>query len=214
LTIADAPVQREQRRYSADVAEGLRIIRASRFLSTFAAVQGLAALSAGATSALLVVLAERRYSAGAGRFGLLLGAIGVGAALGPLMLQRVVHEVRRPALLFGRYLLHGMVDLTLATASAFGVALGALALYGVGTSTGSVTASTALQSAVPDRVRGRVFAFYDAVWQSARLASTSVVFLPTRLASARSTTWAGGLLFLAGGVGLMRLRAGDLTPVR
>jgi len=158
-------------RRAAEIAEGLRAIRASRLLSTLAAVQLLAALSAGATSALLVVLAEEHLQLGAARFGWLLAAIGVGAGLGPLVLQRAVADVRRPGYLFGPYLLRGGVDLALAGAANFYVAAGALALYGVGTSTGNVAYQTTLQSAVPDRIRGRVFAFYDVVWQSARLAS-------------------------------------------
>lgn len=140
--------------------EGLRAIRASRFLSTLAGVQALAALSAGATSALLVVLAERHLRVGAGRFGLLLGAIGVGAGLGPLVLQRLVADIRQRGWLFGPYLLRGAVDLTLASTSSFAVATGALGIYGVGTSTGNVTYNTILQTAVADRIRGRVFAVY------------------------------------------------------
>jgi hypothetical protein len=58
----------------------------------------LAALSAGATSALLVVLAERHLHAGPTGCGLLLGAIGVGAGLGPLALARLTTDPRRPAL--------------------------------------------------------------------------------------------------------------------
>jgi hypothetical protein len=40
------------------------------------------------------VLAERHLKAGAGHYGLLIGAIGVGAGLGPLVVQRLVEEVR------------------------------------------------------------------------------------------------------------------------
>jgi hypothetical protein len=156
------------------VIEGLRAIGSSRFLATLAGVQALAALSAGATSALLVVLAQRHLHVGASRFGLLIGAIGVGAGLGPLVVQKLVRDVRRPGWLFGPYLLRGAVDLTLATTTSFAVAVGALAAYGVGTSTGTVTYNSVLQTDVPDRIRGRVFAFYDVVWQTARLLSIGV----------------------------------------
>lgn len=84
-----------------DVAEGLRAITASRFLTVLACVQGLAALSAGATSALLVVLAEEHLDVGPARFGLLIAAIGIGAGFGPLVLHRVVDDVRRPSFLYG-----------------------------------------------------------------------------------------------------------------
>lgn len=89
---------------------------------------------------------------GAGRFGLLLGAIGVGAGLGPMVLQRLVRDVRRRGWLFGPYLLRGAVDLALATSASFPLALGALATYGAGTSTGNITYNSVLQTTVPDRL--------------------------------------------------------------
>lgn len=181
------------------MVEGLRTVRSLPLLRTLAGVQALAALSAGATSALLVVLAERHLGVGPGRFGLLVGAIGVGAGLGPLFLQRLVADVRRPALLFGPYVLRGVVDLVLAAFTSFAVALGALAAYGVGTSTGMVTWNSVLQSSVPDRVRGRVFAFYDMVWQSARLVSIGVGGVAADAVGIRAVYVLGGALLVAAG---------------
>ena len=193
------------------VREGLEAVRASRLLRTLVGVQALAALSAGATSALLVVLAERHLDVGPGRFGVLLGAIGIGAGLGPLVLQRVVAEVRRPGLLFGPYLLRGAVDLVLAAFSSFGVALGALVVYGLGTSTGHVTYSTVLQTTVPDRLRGRVFAAYDVVWQSSRLVSIAGGGVLADAFGIRVVYVLGGVLLLAAGaLGLARVPAAAL----
>src|SRR5205823_2367750 len=108
---------------------------------------------------------------GPGGFGLLLGAIGAGAALGPLLLTRLTTNPRRPALVFGPYLLRGLVDLILATTRNLPTAAAALALYGVGTSTGMVTYNSLLQAEVPSQNRGRVFAGFDMIWQTGRLAS-------------------------------------------
>lgn len=203
---------RAPRRRMADVAEGLRIIRRSRFLGTLAGVQALAALSAGATSALLVVLAERHLHVGAGRFGLLIAAVGVGAGLGPLLLRRLIADVRRPGVLFGPYLLRGGVDLTLAASSSFGVAMGALGVYGVGTATGMVTYNSLLQATVADRLRGRIFAFYDVVWQGFRLMSIAAGGVLADAFGIRAVYLLGGLLlFAAGGLGLALLRGADLA---
>ena len=179
-----------------DIGEGLRAICRSQFLRTLAGVQALAALSAGATSALLVVLAERHLHVGAGRFGLLLGAIGLGAGFGPLVLQRLVRDVRRPGWLFGPYLVRGVVDLTLAAWASFPAAVAALALYGVGTSTGNVTYNTVLQTTVPDRLRGRVFAFFDILWQTARLASIGVGGVLADLLGITAVYYLGGALLI------------------
>jgi len=191
-----------------DVADGIRAITASRFLTVLAGVQGLAALSAGATSALLVVLAEAHLNVGPGKFGLLIAAIGVGAGFAPLVLHRFVNDVRRPRFLYGPYLLRGTVDLVLAASSSFGVALGALSLYGVGTSTGNVTFNSVIQTTVPDRLRGRVFAFYDIVWQTARLLSVGVGGVLADRFGITTVYWVGGTLLLAaGGLGLAAGRA-------
>lgn len=199
------------RRRLGDIADGFAYLRASRFLTTLAAVQGIAALSAGATSALLVVLAERHLHLGAGRFGVLLGAIGIGAGAGPLLLRRVTRNVSRPALLFGPYLLRGLVDLSLAAFSSFAGALAGLAAYGLGTSTGNVTYQTTLQTFVPDDRRGRVFAFYDVVWQTGRLASIGIGGALADTLGITAVYYLGGaLLLLAATVGLTRLRTEDL----
>ncbi|MBI2705643.1 MAG: MFS transporter [Actinobacteria bacterium] len=198
LRLASRPVA-ARARHRADVAEGLRAIRASRFLTVLAGVQGLAALSAGATSALLVVLAGQHLGVGAGQFGLLIGAIGVGAGLGPLLMQRVFADARRPSLLFGPYLLRGLVDLVLAAASNFAIAAAALAVYGLGTSTGTVAYNSVLQTSVPDRLRGRVFAFYDVVWQTARMTSIAVGGVVADRFGITAVYWAGAVLLLAAG---------------
>ena len=97
---------------------------------------------------------------------MLIAAIGIGAGFAPLLLLRFVDDVQRPRYLFGPYLLRGSVDLILAQTRNFGITLGALTLYGVGTSTGNITYNSVLQVTVPDRLRGRVFAFYDGTWQN------------------------------------------------
>lgn len=211
-TPTPAPVSHPRPSRWALAGEGLHAIRASRLLTTLAGVQALAALSAGATSALLVVLAEQHLQIRAAGFGLLLGAIGVGAGLGPLILQHFVADVRRPALLFGPYLLRGVVDLALAAFSSFAMALGALALYGVGTSTGSVTYNTVLQTTTPDQLRGRVFAFSDVVWQASRLISIAVGGVLADRLGIRGVYLMGGLLLItAAGLGFTRLSRTALT---
>jgi MFS family permease len=152
-------------------ASGVRLLATDPLLRLLALTQLLAALSAGATSALLVVLAGRRLGVGPGGFGLLLAAIGVGAATGPIVLARVSPDPRRPGFVFGPYLLRGVVDLVLAGTRSLAVALGALVAYGVGTSTGMVTYNSLLQAEVPSEARGRVFAGFDVLWQTGRLVS-------------------------------------------
>jgi predicted MFS family arabinose efflux permease len=188
------------------IGEGMRLLIGDRLLRLLALVQVLAALSAGATSALLVVLAGRRLGVGPGGFGLLLAAIGVGAGLGPLLLSRLTSNPRRPGLVFGPLLLRGLVDLVLAVTRSLPVALGALACYGVGTSTGMVTYNSLLQAEVAVQARGRVFAGFDLIWQAGRLASLALGGMVADAAGVQAVyALGGGLLLVAGTVGLVGL---------
>jgi MFS family permease len=190
----------------ARIGEGARLVSTDRLLRLLAVVQLLAALSAGATSALLVVLAGRHLGVGPGGFGLLLAAIGVGAGLGPLLLARLVSNPRRPALVFGPLLLRGLVDLVLATTRSLAIAMGALAVYGVGTSTGMVTYNSLLQAEVTSQVRGRVFAGFDLLWQTGRLTSLLLGGIAADALGIRAIYYLGGLLLLiAGALGLAGL---------
>lgn len=117
------------------VVEGIHTVRRYPLLARLAVVQVLASLSAGATSGLLVVLAERRLGVGPSGFRLLFAAIRIGAAMGPLLLRRFVRPADR-RWLFGRYGVRGGVDLTLAAVTNPVMAGAALGIYGVSTSTG------------------------------------------------------------------------------
>ena len=184
------------------VLAGVTTVRRDPLLARLAAVQVLASLSAGATSGLLVVLAERWLDVGAGGFGLLLGAIGVGAAAGPLLVRRFVTPGDK-RWLFGPFAVRGAVDLTLAGVGNAGVAAGALAVYGLSTSTGMVAYQSTLQTLVPAETRGRAFAFYDVLWNGARLVSLGAGGLLADAADVRVVyVISGVLLFGAAVVGL------------
>ena len=180
----------------AHARDGLKALAALPLLKALAAGQLLAALSAGATSALLVVLAKDRLGGGGG-YGLLIAAIGVGAALGPLLLIRRITDPRRPLLVFGPYAVRGLVDLVLSVVTAVPLAAGALLFYGLSTSTGNVAFSSLLQSRVPEDLRGRAFAGFDVLWQTGRLLSLLGGGLLADAVGIRAVYLLGGLLLLA-----------------
>jgi hypothetical protein len=153
---------------------GVRHITTDRRLTARALGQALATLSAGATSALLVVYIRAHLHAPPAGYGIALAAIGIGAAAGPLLLVRLIRDPTRAGWVFGPYAVRGGVDLTLAAVTTLPPAAVAVAAYGLGTSTGAVTFNSLLQATVPDTVRGRVMATFDLIWQAGRLASVGV----------------------------------------
>ena len=181
---------------------GIAAVRANPLLRRLGIVQVLASLSAGATSGLLVILAERRLGVGARGFGILLATIGIGAAIGPALLRRSIRAGDR-RWLFGPYLVRGAVDLTLATVTNPLIAGGALVIYGMSTSTGMVAYQTTLQRAVPRQIQGRATAFFDVIWNATRLISLAAGALLTDTINVR---WvylvAAALLITAAAIGL------------
>lgn len=186
---------------------GLAALAALPLLKVLAIGQFLAALSAGAASALLVVLAHDRLG-GDGGFGVLIAAVGVGAAVGPLLLIRRIKDPRRPLFVFGPYAVRGLVDLALTVVTALPLAATALLFYGLSTSTGNVTFTSLVQSRVPADLRGRAFAGFDVLWQSGRLLSLLGGGLLADRLGIRAVYLLGGLLLLgAAGVGAAGVRA-------
>jgi len=177
--------------------EALGVLGRDRLLRALAVGQALAALSAGATSALLVVLAARRLHTSGGGYGLMLATIGVGAFCGPLLLARASALVRRPRVVFAAFGLRGLVDVTLASVTALPAAMAALVCYGLGTSTGNVTFSAVIQSQVPEQLRGRVFSAFDLIWQAMRLASLLLGGVLADAFGIRAVFYTGGVLLLA-----------------
>ena len=196
----------------AHAREALDALRQIPLLKALAVGQFLAALSAGATSALLVVLAQERLGGGEG-FGVLIACIGLGAALGPLLLLRRIGDPRRPLFVFGPYAVRGVVDLVLAAVTALPLAAAALVVYGLSTSTGNVTFSSLVQSRVPDELRGRAFAGFDVLWQTGRMLSLLGGGLLADAVGIRAVYLLGGLLLLAAAlVGAVAARGAPGRP--
>jgi MFS family permease len=195
--------------------EGIVVLVGHRVLRALAVGQTLAALSAGATSALLVVLVRERLGLGPAGYGVALACIGVGAAAGPLLLMRL-SDPRRPAFVFGPYVLRAAVDAVLAFVRVPVVALGSLAGYGVGTSTGAVTFNSLLQAETPPTARGRVFAAFDLIWQLGRLASLTLGGLLADTAGITAVYATGAALLAAaaliGCAGLAHHLQSETTP--
>ena len=213
LHVPRAPAPLERRHLLRDAADGAGYLLRDRLLRALAVAQLLAALSAGATSALLVVYARERLQVSGSGYGLLLSAIGGGAALGPLLLLRLIRDPGRTAYVFGPFAVRGLVDLVLAATQRLPVAAGALIGYGVATSTGAVTFASMLQAHTPDSLRGRVLASMDVLWQTGRLASLGLGAVLADTVGIAAVYLLGGILLLvAAGAGFGATRGRTAAP--
>lgn len=203
--------RRGVRGYAGDAWEGLRYAIHDRFVSRLLLVQSLASLATGATSALLIVLAERRLHLPASGFAWLIAAIGVGALLGPLIPNMFATSYHDARWLFVPYIIRGVGDVLLAVVSALPLALIILFVYGLNTSTGIVVFNSTIQDAIPDSMRGRTFTLLDTGWNAMRLLSLALGGLVVDAIGIRALYWAGGGLLAAAGLLGLTLLGGTVT---
>lgn len=198
--------RRGLRNYLGDARVGLAFALRDRLVSRLLIVQALASFATGATGAMLVVLSERHLHLRPAGFAWLIGAIGVGALLGPLIPNALARDYRDARWLFVPYVVRGVGDVLLAVFTPLPVALLILFVYGLNTSTGMVVFNSTVQGAVPDTVQGRVFTLLDVTWSAMRLLSLGLGGLLVDVIGIRPVFWAGGgLLILAGLLGLTLL---------
>lgn len=192
--------------YLSDARDGLAYARRDFFLSRLLVVQSLASFAVGGTGAMLVVLSERHLRLPPEGFAWLIGAIGVGALVGPLIPNAFARGNGDARWLFVPYLIRGAGDVLIAVFTPLPVALLILFVYGLNTSTGMVVFSSTIQGAIPDAMRGRAFTLLDVSWSAMRLLSLGLGALVVDRVGIEPLYWIGGsLLALAGVLGLALL---------
>ncbi len=187
-------------RYLADARAGLAFARHDVLVSRLIVVQALASFATGATGALLIVLSERHLDLPPAGFAWLVGAIGVGALLGPLIPNVLAADYRDARWLFVPYVVRAIGDVLIAILTPLPVAVAILLVYGLCTSTGMVVFNSTVQGAVPDRFRGRVFTLLDVTWSSMRLLSLGIGAVVADVFGIQSLFWVGGTLLAAAGM--------------
>jgi MFS family permease len=99
--------------------------------------------------------------------------------------------------------MRGGVDASLASVAKPVAAGGALVIYGMSTSAGMVAYQSTLQALVPAETRGRAFAFYDVLWNAARLLSLAVGGVLAEVVDVRAVyVISAALLLIAAIIGL------------
>ncbi|MGH2557977.1 MAG: MFS transporter [Thermomicrobiales bacterium] len=133
------------------------------------------------------LLAKKEFDVGAGGFGVLMAALGIGSLCGAVLLAARAKRPRR-SVLFGVAIAVGAIELMLALAGAIPLPLGAalviLPVLGFSTTTMMAMANSTVQTNAPDELRGRVMSVYMTVFGGtapfgALLAGTTAKFLGT-----------------------------------
>ncbi len=148
------PTFRDGVRYALGQAEPRALLGMAAALSIF----GL-----GPVLAMLPVYAREVLGLGAGGYGGLMSAVGVGAALGAIAMASFGHRLDRRRLIVTAILLFALVLALSAAHHSYPLALAGLAIAGFGSVLAAISTNTLLQTEAPDHLRGRVMGFYSFV---------------------------------------------------
>jgi hypothetical protein len=202
-----------------DLADGIRYIRASSHVAALLFVKAGWGL-AGGILLLLTIFGQRVFPVGgstAAGIGVLYGARGIGAALGPILLRYILGQ-KPPALrraIGPAYFVIGVFYAALSAAPGLPTAAVCVLLAHFGGSILWVFSTVLLQMEVPDAFRGRVFAAELAL---VTLTSSMSSYLTGHAldggASPRSVSlWLGVLFFAPGALWLLILSRWKESPV-
>lgn len=148
------PTFRDGVGYALGRAEPRALLTLSAALSIF----GL-----GPVLAMLPVYARQVLNLGAGGYGGLMSAVGVGAAGGAIAMASFGHRIDRKRLITTATLLFSVVLALSAAHHSYLLALIGLAITGFGSVLAAISTNTLLQTEAPDHLRGRVMGFYSFV---------------------------------------------------
>ena len=201
------------RGYWHDLVDGLALIRRSRALRTILVAWSVVMLAIGGANVSEVVLAKEALDAGDFGYGLLVGATGVGLAMGSLLAGSLLQQRALASVYAGSIGLLALGMVAAAVSPGVWIAAGFVAVVGVGNGAAVVCNALLVQRGVPDGLRGRAFTVLMSL-NYAVLGLGMIAAGPITDALGARAVWAiGGVLSaLAAVIGLTMARAAAARP--
>jgi dTMP kinase len=141
-----------------DIVEGIRFIRHNRLVRGVIIGIGVGIIGGGAMVPLGPLFAQDVLGGGSAEFGVLMSALGFGAAIGVVTLVAIQKRVPRETVFQFTVMASGAALVAAATTSSIVPAALLVALVGAFAGSSYVTGFTVLQENVRDELRGRTFA--------------------------------------------------------
>ncbi len=192
--------------------EGFRFVKHTRPILALLLLVGLLSLVAMPFTVLMPVFADHILHGGVSAYGMLMGAVGVGAVIGALLIavrqgvQGLGKVVASAAIIMG-------VSLILFSVSRFlWLSMVILIGVGVGMMLQATSTNTLIQAMVPDQLRGRVMAVYSMMFMGMAPIGSFFAGVVAARFGAPVTVFIAGVAGVTGGVIFLRkwpsLRAG------
>ena len=196
----------------ASVFTGLQFIRSRPVLSAMTMQMVVLSVFAGSFLPILAVFARDVLGSGAGGYGALTAAVGVGAAIGALAMGATDRRISRPRAAALASAVLGVTVIILAASREMTLALMVLAVAGASMAAQGLVTATALQLSAPSELRGRVMAVYSfVVLGLAPIGAFQAGWLAERLGAAWAIALNGVICLLATAMLRRRLWHGEVT---
>jgi len=197
---------------------GLRYARANRELHVVLVRAFVFFALASSVWALLPLVARSLLGGGAGFYGILLGAVGLGAIAGAIIMPKLREQLSADGLLLLAALVTAAVMVFLSLAPPQWAAVVALLLLGAAWITALTTLNGVAQAILPNWVRGRSLAVYLTVFNGAMTAGSLSWGAVATLIGVPFTLLAGAVGLVVAGLVAHRLKLpkgeADLVPSR
>lgn len=179
-----------------DTLEGLGMVRRERTLATLLGLAAAAEVFGFSYMSLLPALAERVLHVGAFGFGALSAVAALGSVVATLTLTVVGDRVRRGRLLLIVFAVFGLLLIALGGSRIYLLSLAVAAGLGACTALVDTLEVIMLQSAVPDRLRGRAIGAWNAAFGLGWIGPLILGVIADTASLAAAYTFAGCVLLM------------------
>lgn len=212
MTIPRRPVKRHQATVNEiwrELREGIQFIRTNSLLPRIMGVTAVAALGLSAIMILGVDYLDE-LGVGAGGFGVVVAAIGIGVAVGGTAVRWLIQQLSIPVLVGGCLGLVGLAIMGFTLVPHYSTVVVGAVLVGIGVVIARAGLATMTQKLTPDYIRGRVESAVNMIIGISNVGSQGVSGVVGQLLSAPVVfLCAGAITALAGVVAFLTLRNQD-----
>ena len=181
----------------AHLVQGFKYVHGNRAVRTLLGMMAAVTISGMPAVVLMPFFAEDIFHRGSRGLGILMGAMGVGAVAGTLVLAWREGVSSLPKVIFWSALLLGASFSVFALSNVFYFSLAIMPLIGFSVMRQLASANTLIQTLVPDEFRGRTMAFYSMTVVGLGPFGSLAAGALARACGPRLTVLGGGLLTLA-----------------
>ena len=189
----------------AHLVQGLKYVHGHRAVRTLLGMMAAVTIAGMPAVVLMPFFADDIFHRGSRGLGILLGAMGVGAVAGTLVLAWRASISGLPKVIFWSALLLGAGFCVFAMSNAFYLSLAIMPVIGYSVMRQMASANTLIQTLIPDEFRGRTMAFYSMTVVGLGPFGSLAAGELAHAYGARVTVLAGGLLAIAAAC-IFRLR--------